>query len=159
MTGATLSTPDDDLALICEAVRGGGRLALEYRARGLKVERKAGGSPVTDGDLAVDARLRDELLRARPGYGWLSEETPDDEASLGARLAAQRVFIVDPIDGTTALCEGQALVRTLRGGGGGRRSQGGRRVRPGAGRTLRRKLWGRRELQTVRRCRRAAPSG
>ena len=93
----------DDLALICEAARTAGRLALDCRARGLTVERKAGGSPVTDGDLAVDALLRRELIGARPGYGWLSEESPDDEA----RLSASRLFIVDPIDGTTAYVKAQ----------------------------------------------------
>ena len=59
---------------------------------------KSDGSPVSDGDLAVDAFLKAELLAARPDYGWLSEETPDTPD----RLAARRVFIVDPIDGTTA---------------------------------------------------------
>ena len=93
----------DDIALLCEAAQAGGRLALDRRARGLTVERKAGGSPVTDGDLAVDALLRHDLLAARPDYGWLSEETPDDDA----RLAMARVFIVDPIDGTTAYVKGK----------------------------------------------------
>ena len=97
------ATPAEDLALLCEAVRGAGRLALDRRARGLKVEHKPGGSPVTDGDLAVDERLRDDLLAARPDYGWLSEETPDDLA----RLAVARVFVVDPIDGTSAYMKGK----------------------------------------------------
>jgi len=39
-----------------------------------------------------------ELRAARPGYGWLSEETEDDPV----RLEYERVFIVDPIDGTRA---------------------------------------------------------
>ena len=91
-------SPAEDLALLCEVVRPAGRIALDHRARGLKVHSKPGGSPVTDGDLAVDARLHRDLLAARPDYGWLSEETPDDRA----RLEARRVLIVDPIDGTTA---------------------------------------------------------
>ena len=102
MSGAPAS-PAEDLALLCEVVRGAGRLALDHRARGLKVEHKPGGSPVTDGDLAVDARLHEALLAARPHYGWLSEETPDD----AARLTAVRLFIVDPIDGTTAYVKGR----------------------------------------------------
>jgi myo-inositol-1(or 4)-monophosphatase len=103
--GLTLADPSasDDLALLSEAARAAGRLALDRRARGLKVERKPGGSPVTDGDLAVDAMLSRALLAARPDYGWLSEETPDDQARLGAR----RVFIVDPVDGTTAYVKGK----------------------------------------------------
>jgi myo-inositol-1(or 4)-monophosphatase len=96
-------TPADDLALLSEAARAGGRLALDRRARGLKVQGKSDGSPVTDGDLAVDALLKRELGGARPGYGWLSEETPDAPA----RLEMSRVFVVDPIDGTTAYVKGK----------------------------------------------------
>ena len=96
-------SPNEDLALLGEVVRAAGRLALDHRARGLQVQSKPGGSPVTDGDLAVDALLRRELLAARPHYGWMSEETPDDLA----RLGAHRLFIVDPIDGTTAYVKGK----------------------------------------------------
>ena len=92
----------EDLALVGEVVRAAGRLALDRRAQGLTIQRKPDGSPVTDGDLAVDALLRRELLKARPHYAWLSEETPDDLE----RLDAGRVFIVDPIDGTTAYVKG-----------------------------------------------------
>lgn len=91
-----------DLPLLTEAARAAGALMLERRGR-LVTRRKADGSPVTDADLAVDALLHDILVSARPTYGWLSEETTDDPA----RLDAARVFIVDPIDGTTAYVEGQ----------------------------------------------------
>ncbi len=84
-------------------VRAAGRLALDRRAQGLTTQRKPDGSPVTDADLAVDALLRRELLKARPHYAWLSEETPDDLV----RLNAGRVFIVDPIDGTAAYVKGK----------------------------------------------------
>ena len=93
----------EDRALLGEVGRAAGRRALDRRARGLQIQRKADGSPVTDGDLAVDALLRRELLAARPHYGWLSEETPDGSA----RLTAGRLFIVDPIDGTTAYVKGK----------------------------------------------------
>jgi myo-inositol-1(or 4)-monophosphatase len=43
------------------------------------------------------------LRRARPDYGWLSEESLDDPA----RLGAHRVFVVDPIDGTVAFMKGR----------------------------------------------------
>jgi myo-inositol-1(or 4)-monophosphatase len=87
-----------DLDLIADAALEAGRLALELRAKGLQVWYKEGVSPVTNGDLAVDALLKTRLLGARPDYGWLSEETADDPA----RLSARRVFMVDPIDGTSA---------------------------------------------------------
>ena len=46
--------------------------------------------------------LEDMLQRARPGYGWLSEETEDT----AARLSRERVFIIDPIDGTRSFAQG-----------------------------------------------------
>jgi myo-inositol-1(or 4)-monophosphatase len=91
-------TAQSDLELIKAAALEGGRLALESRAEGLKIWSKPGGSPVTDADLAVDTLLKLRLKAARPNYGWLSEETVDDEARLGVR----RLFVVDPIDGTAA---------------------------------------------------------
>ena len=92
-----------DLELIKAAALEGGRLALESRAEGLKIWSKPGGSPVTDADLAVDTLLKLRLRSARPNYGWLSEETADDPA----RLQAQRLFLVDPIDGTAAYMKGK----------------------------------------------------
>lgn len=91
-------TDQTDLALIKAAALEAGRLALEARAEGLKIWSKPGGSPVTDADLAVDTLLKLRLKDARPNYGWLSEETADDPA----RLKAERLFLVDPIDGTAA---------------------------------------------------------
>lgn len=88
----------DDLELIRDAVLAAGELALSERERGLKIWSKSGGSPVTSADLAVDTLLRARLLDARPDYGWLSEETADTTD----RLTKQRIFVVDPIDGTVA---------------------------------------------------------
>lgn len=88
----------DDLTLLTQAAQAAGEIALERRAKGLDIQSKAGGSPVTDGDLAVNEFLLDHLRSARPDYGWLSEESIDDPA----RLACERVFVVDPIDGTVA---------------------------------------------------------
>lgn len=88
-----------DLELIVEAAREAGGLALSLRAAGLEVAYKEGdATPVTNADLAADALLKRCLSEARPDYGWLSEETADDPT----RLAKQRLFVVDPIDGTRA---------------------------------------------------------
>jgi myo-inositol-1(or 4)-monophosphatase len=88
-----------DLDLIREAALAAGQVALDLLGRGLDVQWKSGDdTPVTNGDLAVDALLKDRLLAARPDYGWLSEETADDPA----RLQKRKLFIVDPIDGTRA---------------------------------------------------------
>jgi len=87
-----------DVALLKEAAHEAGKLALDYRKRGLKIWSKGEAGPVTDADQAVDALLQERLRAARPGYGWLSEETADSPE----RLRHERIFVVDPIDGTVA---------------------------------------------------------
>lgn len=57
---------------------------------------KTPGHPVSDVDLAVDALLKERLFALMPDAGWLSEETADHPD----RLARERVWVVDPIDGT-----------------------------------------------------------
>jgi myo-inositol-1(or 4)-monophosphatase len=88
----------DNLALLESAARGAGEIARKYYGSDYKRWHKPGGSPVTEADLAVDTFLKETLLAARPDYAWLSEESLDDPA----RLNAERVFVVDPIDGTLA---------------------------------------------------------
>ncbi len=62
-----------------------------------EVEQKAGGEgPVTRADREADSLVREGLARAFPGDAILSEETPDDLS----RLAAERLWLVDPLDGT-----------------------------------------------------------
>ena len=51
---------------------------------------------LTQADSESDELLKSRLLGAFPDYGWLSEETADSPD----RLAKQRVWIVDPLDGT-----------------------------------------------------------
>jgi len=85
-----------DRALLEDAVREAGAIALGFFRGALQHWEKNPGDPVSEADHAVDDFLRRHLLAARPGYGWLSEETEDDPARLGRR----RVFVVDPIDGT-----------------------------------------------------------
>ena len=62
---------------------------------------KGHDSPVSDADIAVDNFLREKL--SRPGIGWLSEESADDLT----RLDNERIFIVDPIDGTRSYLAGR----------------------------------------------------
>jgi myo-inositol-1(or 4)-monophosphatase len=94
-----------DLALIRAAADAAGRIAMAHFRQPLLVEEKPGGlGPVSAADLAIEAMLRETLLAARPGYGWLSEEAAEDPA----RATAERVFIVDPIDGTRSFIAGQS---------------------------------------------------
>jgi myo-inositol-1(or 4)-monophosphatase len=96
--------PARDLALLTDAAREAGRIALRYWRKDPQVWDKGGEhGPVTEADLAVNDMLRTRLSAARPDYGWLSEETPDN----ADRLAVDTVFIVDPIDGTRAFVAGE----------------------------------------------------
>ena len=97
--------PEPDLALLIDAVEAAGKIALTYHRKDPKTWDKGNGQgPVTEADLAVDAMLKERLLSARPDYGWLSEETEDSTH----RLSTERIFIVDPIDGTRAFVSGGA---------------------------------------------------
>ena len=83
-------------------VREAGALALKSFRSPVRTWMKAGDSPVCEADLAVDALLRERLDATVPGCAWLSEEVEDDPA----RLSSDRVWIVDPIDGTRAFLAG-----------------------------------------------------
>lgn len=87
-----------DEQLLDRAVRQAGEIALKYYNSSAKAWDKNDGSPVTEADIAVDDYLKKTLLQDRPDYGWLSEETTDDLK----RMTCKRVWIVDPIDGTSA---------------------------------------------------------
>lgn len=96
--------PAPDLDLLIGAAQDAGRIARQYWRREPEIwEKDHGAGPVTEADLAVNDFLIQRLLGARPDYGWLSEESPDNPA----RLDAAHCFIVDPIDGTRAFIDGQ----------------------------------------------------
>jgi myo-inositol-1(or 4)-monophosphatase len=81
--------------LIEQAVRAAGEIARRYYGGAYKWWSKNKGEPVTEADLEIDRYLHDTLLAARPAYGWISEEGE-------SRECAERLFMVDPIDGTAA---------------------------------------------------------
>jgi myo-inositol-1(or 4)-monophosphatase len=92
-----------DARLLADTVRAAGELGRSLaRKPGLKRWTKPDGSEVSEGDLAINALFDQRLRAARPSDGWLSEETPDH---LG-RLASERLWIIDPIDGTRAFLDG-----------------------------------------------------
>ena len=92
-----------DLALIREAALKAGDIAMGYFRKNPDVWYKGGRSPVTEADISVNTYLNEKLSAARPGYGWLSEENEDDRA----QRRQDRVFVVDPIDGTRAFVNGE----------------------------------------------------
>ena len=91
-----------DLDRARQALEEAMKLALWHAERGVETEYKDGGSPVTVADREIDQLLRTQLPEA--GDGWLSEETPDDEA----RLSCSRVWVVDPVDGTRSFVAGRS---------------------------------------------------
>lgn len=92
---------------LAEIVCTAGDLALGFFRPGAKtsaaISKKAGGSPVTEADHAVNRYLEDKLRALLPEAGWLSEESPDNDERINQDL----VFIVDPIDGTRAFAAGE----------------------------------------------------
>jgi len=88
--------PSDDTKLLVATLREAGNIARRYYGGKYKTWNKSHGNPVSDADIEIDRFLKHTLLPQRPDYGWLSEETDDDPA----RLSCERVFVVDPIDGT-----------------------------------------------------------
>jgi myo-inositol-1(or 4)-monophosphatase len=92
-----------DAALLRGTVREAGALALSLFRTELKNWTKGASSPVSEADIRVNDLLEQRLRSATPEYGWLSEESVDDERRLGKRL----VWIVDPIDGTRGYLAGR----------------------------------------------------
>jgi myo-inositol-1(or 4)-monophosphatase len=92
-----------DAALLRDSVREAGALALSLFRTELKNWTKGASSPVSEADIRVNDLLESRLRSATPDYGWLSEESVDDDARLGKRL----VWIVDPIDGTRGYLAGR----------------------------------------------------
>ena len=92
-----------DAALLTDTVREAGALALSLFRTELKNWTKGASSPVSEADIAVNALVEKRLRSATPDYGWLSEESVDDDSRLGREL----VWIVDPIDGTRCYLAGR----------------------------------------------------
>jgi len=90
------SARDDDHAFAAWAATVAGELLLRVRQGGLT------GSELKDaGDLAAHELLVRLLAEHRPADAVLSEEAADDKA----RLRSDRVWIVDPLDGTREFSE------------------------------------------------------
>ncbi len=89
--------------LLKSTVREAGALALSLFRTELRNWTKGASSPVSEADIAVNDLLEQRLREATPDYGWLSEESVDDEQRLGKPL----VWIVDPIDGTRGYLAGR----------------------------------------------------
>ncbi|WP_439560938.1 inositol monophosphatase family protein [Roseinatronobacter sp.] len=92
-----------NLNLMIKAARKAGRaLVKDFReVENLQVSSKAAGDFVSRADIAAERIIRDDLMEARPNYGWLGEETDPVEGKDPTRR-----WIVDPLDGTTNYLHG-----------------------------------------------------
>ena len=92
-----------NLNIMMKAARKAGRsLVKDFReVENLQVSMKGAGDFVSRADLAAEAILKEELLGARPTYGWLAEEGGEIEGQDPTRR-----WIVDPLDGTTNFLHG-----------------------------------------------------
>ena len=88
------------LTRIEDALQRAASVLSRFTPGAVEVEYKSGHDPVTEADRAVDSALRTALLR--DGEGWLSEETADSSA----RLQSDRLWVVDPLDGTREFVQG-----------------------------------------------------
>jgi len=92
-----------NLNVMIKAARRAGRsLTKDFReVENLQVSRKGAGDFVSKADLAAEKIIKEELMEARPTYGWLAEEGGEEEGSDPTRR-----WIVDPLDGTTNFLHG-----------------------------------------------------
>ena len=72
------------------------------REEGLRYGRKGGNELVSEADIHASEILHEALTGAFPDDGWLGEEHPDT----ADRLDRERVWVVDPIDGTREYLQG-----------------------------------------------------
>jgi inositol-phosphate phosphatase / L-galactose 1-phosphate phosphatase / histidinol-phosphatase len=98
---------DDDIRLAAYlADVAGEAIRPWFRAR-FEIEAKADNSPVTQADRAAEAAIRAVLAAERPADGIVGEEYGNE------RESAERVWVIDPIDGTRSFIAGRPIFGTL----------------------------------------------
>lgn len=98
---------EDILQAVADVARIAGNRALTHFGRGIAVEHKADGSPVTVADREAESRARAWIGRYFPDDGILGEEFGEQPSRAGRR------WILDPIDGTKSFVRGVPLWGTL----------------------------------------------
>lgn len=92
-----------NINVMIKAARKAGRSLLKDfgEVENLQVAVKSAGDFVSKADIAAEAILKEELRGARPNYGWLGEESDEEQGEDPTRR-----WIVDPLDGTTNFLHG-----------------------------------------------------
>lgn len=98
---------DADLELAGRLADAAGAAIRPFFRKPFTMEAKADLSPVTEADRAAEAAMRAILARERPDDGVIGEEYGAD------RPDAERVWVLDPIDGTRSFVAGRPIFGTL----------------------------------------------
>jgi len=98
---------DGDIALAERLADVAGAAIRPYFRARFDIEAKADTSPVTQADRAAEAAIRTVLDAERPQDGIIGEEYGN------VREDAERVWVLDPIDGTRAFIGGRPIFGTL----------------------------------------------
>ena len=83
-----------ELTAALTAARAAADVIQAYYRHNPSVRLKGDRSPVTEADVRAEEVIRSTLAQKCPGYGFYGEETGQD------RMAAESIWLVDPIDGT-----------------------------------------------------------
>ena len=92
-----------NLNLMLKAARRAGKsLVKDFReVENLQVSTKGPGDFVSKADREAERMIKEDLMGARPTYGWLGEESAPEEGADPTRR-----WLVDPLDGTTNFLHG-----------------------------------------------------
>jgi 3'(2'), 5'-bisphosphate nucleotidase len=86
----------EELALALKVAREAGTIVNTFYVGSSEVEYKSPDEPVTEADRSANQHILSRLQAVFPDDGYLSEESQDDLS----RLEKERVWIIDPLDGT-----------------------------------------------------------
>ncbi len=86
----------NELKIATDLVKEAGQIILKYYHQDYNIDLKKEGEPVTQADKASNEFITEQLAQHFPEDGILAEESKDDFK----RLDCQRVWVVDPMDGT-----------------------------------------------------------
>lgn len=92
----------NELDIAIKAARAAGAITEKYFGNPVEASEKAPDHPVTQADIEANAAIKKIIRSAFPDDGWLSEECADTTE----RLEKDRVWIIDPIDGTKEFIAG-----------------------------------------------------
>ena len=98
---------DDDIVLAHALADASGATIRPYFRAAFAQETKADASPVTQADREAEAAIRMLLSTQRPHDGIIGEEFGEERAD------AERVWVLDPIDGTRSFIAGRPIFGTL----------------------------------------------